>query len=611
MAQYVGRHTVDRVIVSSQCILQDVLVFSMSRRLTTLFPFLSWKSKVNPFTLRKDALAGLIGAIIVLPQGVAFATIAGLPPEYGLYSAIVPAIIAALWGSSWHLVSGPTTAISLVVFASLSPLAPIGSSEYVALAITLSFLVGAIQLVMGWMHLGSLVNFISHTVVVGFTAGAGILIASNQVKNFFGMPVPQGSSFSETWQYFFGNLASINGHVVLVGAVTLLVGMVVKTWFRKIPYMIPAILAGSILGFFLNDNYGVAVTGIRTVGSIPASLPPLSFPQLDLGTIGALSSSALAITLLALTEAVAIARAVGLKSGQHVNGNQEFIGQGVSNVVGSFFSAYPSSGSFNRSGLNFEAGAKTPLASVFASLFLAVIILFVAPLAAYLPLSVMAAVLFLVAWGLVDFHHIRSIVRASRGEAALLTATFVSTLFIELEFAIFVGILLSLALYLRRAAHPAVVRYVPDPAHPKRKFSTAANLPLCPQLETVRIDGALFFGSVEHVKSELLQFEAEGKGRTFLLIVCTGVSHIDLAGADMLIQHAARLRKNGGDLFLSNVNGSVWSVLERGGYLDALGKENIFSSKNQALSAIVDKKLSRHVCGSCTARIFHECPRLS
>lgn len=578
------------------------------QKILNFFPFLKWRHQVTELTLRKDVLAGIIGAIIVLPQGVAFATIAGLPPEYGLYSAIVPAIVAALFGSSWHLVSGPTTAISLVVFASISPLAQVGSHDYVSLAITLSLLVGAIQLLMGWMKLGSLVNFISHTVVIGFTGGAGILIASNQVKNFFGIAVPQGSSFSETWGYFFRHLGAVNGYVFLVAVSTLVVGIIVKKWFRKIPYMIPAILVGSLFGYFLNEYYGVAVTGIRTVGSLPAILPPISLPKFDLQTIRLLSSSALAITLLALTEAVAIARAVGLKSGQHVDGNQEFIGQGVSNIIGSFFSAYPSSGSFNRSGLNFEAGASTPLASVFASVFLAVIVLFVAPLAAYLPLAVMASVLFLVAWGLIDFHHIRGIVHASRSEATLLLVTFVSTLFIELEFAVFIGILLSLALYLRRAAHPAVVRYVPNPEHPNRKFEASTIHPTCPQLETVRIDGSLFFGSVEHIESEFLRMEAEGAGRQYLLLVCAGISHIDLAGADMLVHWAEHLRKSGGDLFLVKVNESVMDVLESGGYVDMLGKRNIFVSKNEALAAIVRQRLDAGVCATCTARIFHECP---
>lgn len=583
------------------------LLSHMNHTAKKILPFLAWNSLVTRFTLRKDALAGFIGAIIVLPQGVAFAAIAGLPPEYGLYSAIVPAIVAALFGSSWHLVSGPTTAISLVVFASISPLAAVGSPDYVSLAITLSLLVGVIQLVMGWMQLGSLVNFISHTVVIGFTAGAGILIASNQVKNFFGIAVPQGSSFYETWNYFFAHLASINWYVSLVGAVTLVVGIGVKKRFRRIPYMIPAILAGSLLGFFLNEHYGVAQTGIRTVGSIPATLPPLSFPRLDMDTVRTLASSALAITLLALTEAVAIARAVGLRSGQHIEGNQEFIGQGAANIAGSFFSAYPSSGSFNRSGLNFEAGARTPLASVFASIFLMIIVLFIAPFAAYLPLAVMASVLFLVAWGLIDFHHIRGIARASRSEAMLLFVTFISTLFIELEFAVFVGILFSLALYLRRAAHPAVVRYVPNPKHPNRKFGSSDTFPPCPQLETVRIDGALFFGSVEHIESELLRLEKEGR-KKFLLLVCAGISHIDLAGADMLVHQSVRRRKSGGDLFLVKVNESVMEVLESGGYVDVLGRENIFSSKNEALAVIVRKRLDKSICSTCATRIFHECP---
>lgn len=581
----------------------------MQHNLRRFFPFFVWRDRVTPETLKRDTLAGLIGALIVLPQGVAFATIAGLPPEYGLYSAIVPAIMAALWGSSWHLVSGPTTAISLVVFASLSPLAEPGSQQYVTLAITLSLLVGIIQLGMGWMRLGSLVNFISHTVVIGFTAGAGILIASNQLKNFFGIMLPQGSSFIETWIGFFSQLGTINWYVTAVGIVTLFTGIAVRRWFKKVPYMIPALLVGSLFGLFLNAQFGVAVTGIRTIGAIPATLPPFSWPSLDLDTIGLLASSALAITLLALTEAVAIARAIALRSEQTIDGNQEFIGQGVSNIAGSFFSAYPASGSFNRSGLNYEAGAQTPLSSVAASVFLAVIVVFVAPLATYLPLPVMAAILFLVAWGLVDFSHIRGIIKASHSETGLLVVTFLSTLLIELEFAIFVGILISLALYLRKAARPLVTRYLPDPMHPKRRFSGRRSLPTCPQLETVRIDGALFFGSTEHVEHRFRALEQEGPSRQHVLLICTGISFIDLAGADMLIILAKRLRRRGGDLFLSNVNDKVLSVLERGGYLDTLGRDHVFVSKNEALVAIVEKSLDPAVCTPCTARIFHECPK--
>lgn len=211
-----------------------------------ILPFLKWKPFLTKKNIQKDALAGLLGAIIVLPQGVAFATIAGLPPEYGLYAAIVPAIAAALFGSSWHLVSGPTTAISLVIFATISPLAPAGSPAFIQLVITASFLVGIIQLTMGLLKIGRLLDFISHTVVVGFTAGAAVLIAASQIKNFFGVSIPQGSSFYETIYLFITELNDINFYIFFVGVTTLFIGIMIKRIWPKIPYMIPAMLIGSL-----------------------------------------------------------------------------------------------------------------------------------------------------------------------------------------------------------------------------------------------------------------------------------------------------------------------------------------------------------------------------
>ena len=329
-------------------------------------PFLRWWPRVNAGSLRADLLAGLTGAIIVLPQGVAFATIAGLPPQYGLYTAIVPAAVAALFGSSWHLVSGPTTAISIVVFAALSPLAEPGSADFIRLALTLTFLVGAIQLAMGLARLGTLVNFISHTVVIGFTAGAAILIASSQLKNFFGIPVPRGASFAQTIHALAVQARDVNPYATAIGVVTLATGLLVRRLAPRFPYMIAAMLVGSVAGVALGAALGVG-DRIRTVGALPGTLPPLSWPSLSLLTVRQLGGSAFAVTMLALTEAVSIARAIAVRSEQRIDGNQEFIGQGLANVVGSFFSSYASSGSFNRSGLNYEAGARTPLAAAFAS----------------------------------------------------------------------------------------------------------------------------------------------------------------------------------------------------------------------------------------------------
>ena len=246
--------------------------------------FLLWWPRVNRETTRFDLMAGLTGALVALPQGVAFATIAGMPPEYGLYAGMIPAVVAALFGSSWHLVSGPTTAASIVLFSVLSPHAEPGSAHYVSLALTLTFMVGVIQIIMGLAKLGTLVNFISHSVVTGFTAGAAILIATNQVKHFTGLAIPRGSSFSVTWSHLFTHANEIEIAIAATGLFTLLLGIAVKRWLPRLPYMIVAMLGGSLFGYILSIRLGV---GLPAVGALPASLPPLSAPSFDADSIRA------------------------------------------------------------------------------------------------------------------------------------------------------------------------------------------------------------------------------------------------------------------------------------------------------------------------------------
>ncbi len=574
--------------------------------LLMLFPFLRWWRRVDRGTLKVDFLAGLTGAVVVLPQGVAFATIAGMPPEYGLYAGIVPAIVAALWGSSWHLVSGPTTAASIVVFSSLSVFAEPGSADYVRLAITLTLMVGILELTMGLARLGSLVNFISHSVVVGFTAGAAFLIAANQFKNFFGIDIPRGLHFHEMLGTLLLSIDHINPFVTGVAVATLVLGLVVRHLVPRFPYMIAAMVGGSLIAFAVNQALGIETTGIRTVGALPGGLPPLSMPDFSLNTIKQLAPVTLAATLFALTEAVSIARSLGARTHQHIDGNQEFIGQGLSNIAGSFFSGYVATGSFNRSGLNFQAGARTPLAAVFAGVLLAGVVVLVAPLAAHLPNAAMAAILFLVAWGLIDFHAIKNILRTSRSETGVLAVTFFSTLFLELEFAIIAGVLLSLGLYLNRTSRPRLITRVPNPRTPGRDFVTDPSLPECPQLKLVRLDGSLFFGAVSHVEETLAEMEAQHPGQRHLAIVASGVNFIDVAGAELLAEEAKRRRAEGGGLYLIRVKPGVCEPLTRGGYLDEIGKENLFTGKTEAI-AWATSRLDAEICRTCTARIFREC----
>ena len=364
-------------------------------------PFLAWWPQVTRESARHDASAALIGAVIVLPQGVAFATIAGLPPQYGLYAAMVPAVVAALWGSSRHLVSGPTTAISVLVLAVLSPLAEPGSERYIGMVLSLSLLAGLMQLAMGLARLGSLVNFISHTVIVGFTAGAACLIAASQIKNFLGLAVPRGAMFHETLLFAASRLGQAHQWVALVGVATLASALLARRFVPRLPYMLVGLLAGSGVAALLNQWLGASRTGIETVGALAAALPPLSMPDLSFATLQALLFPAAALAVIGLTEAVAVARSLAAHTGQRLDSDQEFIGQGLANVAGSFFSAYPSSGSFNRSSLNLAAGARTPLAAAMSAVFLLAIAVLAAPLIAYLPVAALAAVLFIVAWGLI------------------------------------------------------------------------------------------------------------------------------------------------------------------------------------------------------------------
>lgn len=569
----------------------------------TLFPFLNWLPLVNRQSLPADLSAGITGAIVVLPQGVAFATLAGMPPEYGLYAGIVPAIIAALFGSSWHLVSGPTTAASLVLFSSLSALAEPGSAQYVKYALTLAMMVGLLELALGLFRLGSIVNFISHSVVIGFTAGAGVLIFATQIKNYFGMPIPRGLHFHEILHYFATHLDQISPYVVIASTATLATGILVRFYFPKIPYMIVAILAGSLTAFFLNAGLDA---GVPTVGALPSSLPPLSAPSFDPKVWRQLASPALAVTLFALTEALSISRALAVRSGQHINGNQEFIGQGLSNVAGSFFSAYVATGSFNRSGLNYDSGAKTPLAAIIAGAGLAVIVLLVAPFAVYMPNAAMAGVLVIVAYGLIDKHHIHQILKTSRAESAVLIVTFLSTLLLELEQAIFAGVLLSLLLYLNRTSHPRIHIHVPDPDSGKRKFVANPALPECPQLRFIRIDGSLFFGAVNFLQETLRTYEEHHPEQKFLAIDMSGVNFVDIAGAEALALEAKRFRGRGGNLFLINVKESVAEMLAKGGYDREIGPGNFFGSKTYALRNIY-RQLDHDVCRQCPHQVFIEC----
>jgi len=574
-------------------------------QLAKIFPFIAWFRLTTIETIKADFFAGLTGAIIVLPQSVAFATIAGMPPEYGLYTAMVIPIVAALFGSSFHLVSGPTTAISIVVFAAVSKYAEPGSAEFVSLALTLTFLAGVYQLVFGLAKFGMLVNFVSHNVVIGFTAGAALLIASSQIPYIVGIDIPRGEDFLNTWFDIYTGVGEFNIYLLIVGLGTLVTAIVVKILKPKFPNLLIGMLVGGLLALYL----GGFTDSIKTVGAMPAYFPPLSTPDFSLNSLKALAPEAFAIALLGLIEASSIGRSIATKSNQRINANQEFIGQGTSNIVGSFFSSYASSGSFTRSGVNFESGARTPLSAILAALFLMAIVFLVAPLISYLPLAAMAGVILLVAYNLIDFKNIKKTFTYSKSESVIFTATFLATLLFELEFAIYLGVLLSLMLFIAKTSTPDVhtLAFGTPPGEGDRRLQSIRKAPLvqCPQLKIIRIDMSIYFGSINHIQKQISQI-VDNQRIYHILIVASGVNFIDLAGIEALLIENKRLKAQNGSLYFVAVKSTAFEFMEKVNFVNEIGRDNFFDSKAEAINVLYDR-LDKSKCEKCQALVFKEC----
>ena len=550
-------------------------------------------------------IAGLTGTIIVIPQAVAFAIIAGLPPVYGFYTAMVTPIIAALFGSSYHLISGPTTAISIVVFATVSKFADPATEleNYVTLTLTLTFMAGVIQLAMGMARMGKLVNFVSHSVVIGFTAGAGVLIAFKQLKHVFGLEVPQGSSFYEIVRTIVLNIQDTNWYVFTVAVGTLVIAILIKRFAKPVSrfYMLIAMVLGSLIAYFL----GGESVGIENVGDIPSNLPSFKMPALSLPSVRNLSSGAVTLALLGLIEAVAIARSISLSSHQRIDGNQEFKGQGLSNIIASFFSAYMGSGSFTRSGVNYQAGAKTPMSAIYAALFLMIVLLTLSSFASYLPKPAMGGIILLVGYNLIDFHHIKQVFDSSGRELIVLGTTLFGALFFELETALFTGIGLSLFFYLEKTAKPNIAILGTTKTHRFINIIRNQEVQECPQLKIVRIDGSIYFGALEVVSDFFNSLYEKGEVKN-VLVVAKGINFIDLAGATWLEYEAKRWKDRGGGIYFSGLKIVSQQILRKGGFRESIGEEYFFVDKRDAIRTIYDN-LDKDICATCKVRIFHEC----
>ena len=575
--------------------------------LKKIFPFLIWFPLIKN-TWKDDLIAGITGTIIVIPQAVAFAMIAGLPPIYGFYTAMVTPIIAALFGSSYHLISGPTTTSSIVVFAVISKFAnPESELEaFISLAILLSFMAGVVKLVMGLAQMGKLVNFVSNSVVIGFTAGAGILIGFKQLKYVFGINMPSENTFYEISNYIISHISETNLYVFGVAIGTLAIALLIRRFIKKLArlYMLIAMVLGSVLAILLGGD----LHGIETVGNVPSHLPPFKVPEFNFEDIRLLTSGAITLALLGLVEAVSIGRAIALHSHQKLDNNQEFIGQGLSNIISSFFSSYASSGSFTRSGVNYQAGAKTPLSAIISAVGLMLVILFFAKYASFLPKAAMGGIILLVGYNLIDFQHIKKIIRTSRREFIVLMVTLLGTLFLELEIALFLGILISLFFYLEKTSKPNIATFGKNQEGKFVNIIRDEKAQECPQLKMIRIDGSIYFGAIEVISNYFADLYDKNEEK-HLLIIANGINFIDLAGAEWITHEAIKWQERGGGIYFVGLKIISQDILEKGGFSELIGKENFFEDKNTAISVIF-KMLDKETCEKCSIKLFNECKQV-
>lgn len=690
----------------------------MPAYLTKFLPFLRWFPLTGD-ALKADFMAGITVALVLIPQSMAYAQLAGLPAYYGLYAAFLPVAVAALWGSSNQLGTGPVAVVSLLTASSLAVLAAPGSDQFIALAIMLALLVGIIQLLLGVFKLGVIVNFLSHPVIVGFTNAAAIIIALSQVSKLFGVPMGRSEHFINDIVGVFSLIGDTHLPTLAMGALAIAIMWSIKKFKPKLPGVLIAVVVTTLLswsiGFERNaagsleqvadpelaavvqqsmgaarriddlnaqiaaktsalkaaqksedaDNIGVVQTeaevallridlrdaeaafarekdalrhlqvvrsvdasgatlaiyrpeaapqgvaldettyrlrklnangftlvgGGEVVGGIPEGLPSIQMPSFNLDAFGSLLATALVISLVGFMEAISIAKAVAAKTKQRIDPNQELIGQGLSNVVGSLTQAFPVSGSFSRTAVNMNSGAKTGLSSVITALFVLLTLLFLTPLLYHLPQAVLAAIIIMAVIGLVNFQAVKHAWQASKHDGIAALATFVATLAFapHLDNGIMVGAGLALGLYLYRTMSPRVATLGRYSDGTLRDLRVNPDLPTSKHMVAIRFDGSLYFANVAYFEDAVLEAVSKHPEAKYVLVVGDGINQLDASGEEVIHHLVDRLKSSGVALVFSGLKKQVLDVMRATGLYEAIGQANLFATEDQAITAIYER----------------------
>ncbi|MCB0214372.1 MAG: solute carrier family 26 protein [Anaerolineae bacterium] len=567
--------------------------------LVRYLPFLKWLVHYRREDLVGDILAGVIVTIMLVPQGMAYALLAGLPPEIGLYASIVPLVLYGLLGTSRTLAVGPVAIVSLLVATGVGTLAEAGSGEYVRLAITLAFLVGIIQFLMGVVRLGFLVNFLSHPVLAGFTSAAAIIIGFSQLKHLLGLAIPSTEAFYELVVYAATNIMGSNPVTVAIGLGSIAVLVYFKNYLGRqlqqrglsesiaVPVSRSGPLVVVILGTLLVWGLGLdSRANVAIVGDVPAGLPPLSLPYFDLSLWELLLPTALTISFVGYMESISVAKSLASKRREKVEANQELIALGAANFGATFTGGYPVTGGFSRSVVNFAAGANTGLASMITALLIGLTVIFLTPLFYFLPRAVLAAIIMVAVFGLIDIKTLKHVWRYNKADAASMIITFGAVLVVGIETGILVGAATAILLFIWRTSRPHMAIVGRVGSSETYRNILRHDVKTCPHVLTVRVDESLYFANTKYLEDTVLQIVADRPEVKHFVLVGSAINFIDSSALETLESLIKELRDAGVAFHLSDIKGPVMDRLKSIGFIDHIGADHIYLSVHEAMHAL-------------------------
>lgn len=548
----------------------------------SILPILDWLPNYNKAWLKGDISAGLTVGVMLIPQGIAYAMIAGLPPIYGLYTALIPQIIYAIFGTSRQLSVGPVAMDSLIVASGVAVLAEIGTQHFVEFAILLAFMMGVLQIAFGVFRLGFLVNFLSKPVISGFTTAAALIIGFNQFKHLFGINVERSNKIQNLAQDTIAHLNESNVITTIIGFVAIIILFVLKKKFPKVP----AALVVVILGLLAVKLFHLETLGVQIVGKVPEGLPKFVMPTFEKEIMIKLAPVALTLSFVAFLEAVSVARAIEAKHDEYkVVPNQELIALGLSNVVGSFFQTYPATGGFSRTAVNEQANAKTHLASLIAALVVGLTLLFLTPVFYYLPKSVLAAIIIVAVFGLIDFKIPKHLFKYAKRDLIILNVTLIITAMIGITEGIIIGVILSLVMLIYNSTKPhvAVLGNIPG-THFYRNIDRFNDVITCKNILIVRFDAQLHFANISYFKSILEEFSNEkGEDLEVLIIHGESLNSVDSSAIFTLMEVYEYYKSKNVQIAFTSLKGPVRDKMVKSGLMETIGSEYFFMGIQQAV----------------------------